>query len=52
MSSAWVGGLLTVFEKLGKVSGDDLLSVTRVRDQLPQSVELYVMFVVSDRNPS
>ena len=49
--SAWAANSLTVFEKAGKVSRNNLLSVIRIRDQVPQSMELDIMFVIGDHDP-
>jgi len=50
--STRTGDPLTVFEKLSKVSRNNLLPVVGFRDQLVQSVKLDIMFIVGDRNPS
>ena len=50
--SVQIANPLTIFEKPCKVSCNDLLLVIGVRDQLLQSMELDIMFVISDRDPS
>ena len=41
----------TVFDKLGKVSSDDLLFVFRLSNQFLESSKLHVVFIIGDRNP-
>ena len=41
----------TTLDKLGKVSCDDLLFVFRISNQLFQSSELDIMFIIGDRSP-
>lgn len=50
--SARVSNPLTVFKKLSKVPRNNLLPVSRARDQLVQPMKLDIMFVIGDRDPS